>query len=473
MLSFLFEGQIFYSLASIYNFDATNTVFFGTAGMFAGLLLCGLFIRTQKAAHRLFLYSYLFFIAVSVVFFYPPSMLWKIGIIVASFLAGNCVAAWAFYLKGYTPQNERIKTAADMLILSNVLMTLLDMAAVHISPYAGLSLGMLMLLVAALLILRLPKEENASANVVMEMSENSSNGLPKLLIFLSLFIVIITINSGLMYRVVRPAFAHLENLTSWYWATPYIVALAVMRNLPQQTDRTYILYVAIAMIGFSFIGFMLLGRDNMSYFIINTLMLGACGVCDLFWWSILGEMLEYSKKPAKVMGVGLSANVLGVLLGGVIGNAIVSANIHNLTPSVLALIVVFITLILLPPLHRELSSLLTCHAYLTVFSELPAQEQSIQIDRVARFGNLSERESQVATLLLQGLTYKSIADELVISENTVKYYVKNIYSKFGVQSRAELIFIVLNRKDNSPFEQSVKKRQYFNLHLQKVEVFCV
>jgi len=36
-----------------------------------------------------------------------------------------------------------------------------------------------------------------------------------------------------------------------------------------------------------------------------------------------------------------------------------------------------------------------------------------------------------ASLLLQRKTYKMIAGELFISENTVKYYVKNIYSKLG------------------------------------------
>ena len=48
-------------------------------------------------------------------------------------------------------------------------------------------------------------------------------------------------------------------------------------------------------------------------------MLGACGIFDLFWWSILGEMLELDNNPSKLLGIGLSANVLGVLLGGLIG----------------------------------------------------------------------------------------------------------------------------------------------------------
>jgi DNA-binding CsgD family transcriptional regulator len=250
-----------------------------------------------------------------------------------------------------------------------------------------------------------------------------------------------------MYQVVNPAFAHLEGLTSWYWAVPYIAALFVMRNLPRRMNRTYILYVAIAMIGLSFIGFMSLGRGSASYLAVNTLMLGACGVYDLFWWSILGEMLEFHKNPARILGIGLSANVLGVLLGGLIGNAITSSNIHSPNPTLLALVVVCVTLILLPPLHKHLFSLLKGHAYLSEFSGLSAQEQSGHLDQAARFGNLSERESQVASLLLQGKTYRTIAGELYISENTVKYYVKNIYSKFGIQSRAELIDIILKKED--------------------------
>ncbi len=64
-----------------------------------------------------------------------------------------------------------------------------------------------------------------------------------------------------------------------------------------------------------------------------------------------------------------------------------------------------------------------------------------------RFENLSERESQVASLLIQRKTYKMIAEELFISENTVKYYVKNIYSKYQVQSRAELIETIVKIDD--------------------------
>lgn len=442
MLAFLFEGQILSSLADYYGSPSPKEIVFGgTAAIFLGLLLGGTLIKSKRATKNLFLCSYFYFIAVSLFFFFSPSALWTIGVITGSLLAGGCVAAWGYYLKSSTPKKERIKTIADMLILSNLLMILLNLTAIYVSPLAGLALSIVMLVAAFLLAMKLPALDAASP-ATSEQNE-SVKSLARLLIFLCLFITIITINSGLMYHVLAPAYDHLKWLTSWYWAVPYIAALYAVRNLPKKINRTHILFVAIAMIGLSFIGFMTLGRSAASYLIVNTLMLGACGVYDLFWWSILGEMLDFHKNPAKILGFGLSANVLGVLLGGVSGSAITLADVQGHYPTLLALTVVCVTLALLPPLHKHLSSLLTDHAYLTAFSGT-ALEQDSGIDRTA-FEGLSRRESDVATRLLQGKTYRAIASELYISENTVKYFVKNIYSKLNIQSRAELIDIMLNK----------------------------
>ncbi len=53
--------------------------------------------------------------------------------------------------------------------------------------------------------------------------------------------------------------------------------------------------------------------------------------------------------------------------------------------------------------------------------------------------DLSERESEIAMLLLKGYPYKLIASRLYISESTVKSHVQNIYGKLGIHSRTELI----------------------------------
>jgi DNA-binding CsgD family transcriptional regulator len=246
--------------------------------------------------------------------------------------------------------------------------------------------------------------------------------------------------------VINPAFAHLEWLVSWYWAIPYIAALYIVRNLPAKTNRSYILYVAIALIGLSFIGFMMLDRSAVSYLIIDTLMLGAFGVCDLFWWSILGEMLDFHDNPAKILGIGLSANVLGVLIGGMLGSVITASDNKNINSSVLALVIVFTILIILPILHKQLSVLLKNHVFLTVLNEIAPPKQKQAIDNFTAIDQLTSRESEIAALLLKGRTYKMIADELYLSENTIKTHIKNIYSKFNIQSKTELVKLLLENE---------------------------
>lgn len=63
---------------------------------------------------------------------------------------------------------------------------------------------------------------------------------------------------------------------------------------------------------------------------------------------------------------------------------------------------------------------------------------------MAQFNQLSKREWEVAKLLLQGKSNKLIALALGISDRTVEFHLKNIYAKFQVSSRIELILKLVN-----------------------------
>ena len=58
---------------------------------------------------------------------------------------------------------------------------------------------------------------------------------------------------------------------------------------------------------------------------------------------------------------------------------------------------------------------------------------------------LTAREIDVALLIARGRSKTFIADELFISENTVRTHSKNVYTKLGIHSREELISLFENR----------------------------
>ena len=336
-----------------------------------------------------------------------------------------CGGGMGIFPQSLYSQKQRIKSCADVLIYSNLIMIAVNLVAKNQSPFIGLGLSILCLVIGLVFIWMLPVGSENESNKMLK--DNTRGDIEKPLLLLCLFIFIITINSGLMYQVINPAFDHLTGLVSWYWAVPYIVALAIMRNLPTGVKRSRILYVGMIMIVGAFISFMLLGRSTSDYLIVDTMMLGACGIFDLFWWSILGEMLDYTDNPAKIFGIGLSANVFGVLCGGVLGMAVTSIGLPSAEVAVIALTVVCVTLVMLPPLNHQLVLLLKSHVYLTVYDNMSHSQQTNIIQQIKILDPLTVREQEVLQLILSGKSNREIAEALFISESTVKTHARNIF----------------------------------------------
>lgn len=444
LLSFLFEGQVMYSLIDEFGAQTNQYILFAIISHFFGLFTAGFYVKTQRIAKYLMIGAMAVCLIFTIPFFFKPSVLWFGGLIFAGYISGCAVASWGFFLKMFTPKNERIKSCADVLIFSNLIMIAINVVAGNGFPFIGLALSMLCLIIGAVLIWLLPVGPVPAA--IQDDANKLPGRLKRPMLVLFLFVAVITVNSGLMYQVINPAFEHLTGLVSWYWAVPYIVALAFIRNLPLKNKRPMLLYVGMGMIMSAFIAFMLLERNAADYIIVDTLMLGACGIFDLFWWSILGEMLDYTERPAKVFGIGLSANVFGVLCGGSIGMLMTSANFSEAEITVLALSIVCVTLVILPLLNRQLIMLLKSHAYLAAYDRMDERQQETIIRHTKMLDPLTEREQEVLQFILTGKSNKDIAAALFVTESTVKTHAHNIFSKYDVASRAELISTLLKNQ---------------------------
>lgn len=80
---------------------------------------------------------------------------------------------------------------------------------------------------------------------------------------------------------------------------------------------------------------------------------------------------------------------------------------------------------------------------------LPSRDMiSIRCEKAAVDYNLSEREREVLELLMRGRDVPAIARIASISQNTVRYHMKNLYRIFDVHSKQDLIDIVEGHSPN-------------------------
>lgn len=70
---------------------------------------------------------------------------------------------------------------------------------------------------------------------------------------------------------------------------------------------------------------------------------------------------------------------------------------------------------------------------------------------------LSKREQEVASLVADGLTNREVADELRLSEFTVKNYIFKIFEKLGISTRVELVLYTLGQSQNGSSRYSASR----------------
>ena len=82
------------------------------------------------------------------------------------------------------------------------------------------------------------------------------------------------------------------------------------------------------------------------------------------------------------------------------------------------------------------------HAVSIAFAD-PERAPEPSADLLARLYGFTAREAGVAALLLQGLSPKEAADELAMTENTVRTHIRHLFDKTGVERLADLVRLLM------------------------------
>jgi DNA-binding NarL/FixJ family response regulator len=106
---------------------------------------------------------------------------------------------------------------------------------------------------------------------------------------------------------------------------------------------------------------------------------------------------------------------------------------------------VFVTFLIVPFMSSRIENDLVERSRSS--RDTPALEVSaLPLEQEMKGKNLTNRQIEIVTLMLQGRGNREIAELLRISENTLKVHARSIYAKMGVANKRELMHLALTAK---------------------------
>ncbi len=247
---------------------------------------------------------------------------------------------------------------------------------------------------------------------------------------LIILLVLFYAGGGLMYSL---SYGDILASEDNYFDLGFIFYLLTVIPAGSMADKKGRLYLINFGLSFSGIGFLLLLLSDNS--LLQSLSLGllqsAFAVMDLYIFLTLIDWSNFFRSK-KIIGIGLAINVIAVFISSwpFLGNQVDSLIANNYIP---LLGIVFIMLII--PILIFLKD---------TFPLYPKQTNNIKQGReeIYQEFSLTEREQEVANLLLAGYKTKEITDKLCISYNTLKTHLKNLYKKTESNGQTDFILLI-------------------------------
>lgn len=167
-------------------------------------------------------------------------------------------------------------------------------------------------------------------------------------------------------------------------------------------------------------------------------------------WKLLTRFVQYQIYPIASLFIGLNGLTAWILRGKVENKEIKNEMTMIARNFSVTIPLSLIDMIFLKESHIRLSFLALTPFFLHVFFHLsryyylnyetyPSEQELIP--NMVKLG-LTEREREIALLIIKGINYSDIGEELFISVNTVKTHSKNIYRKTGVSNRTQLNYML-------------------------------
>ena len=211
----------------------------------------------------------------------------------------------------------------------------------------------------------------------------------------------------------------------------YAIGL-ILAGIVGDRSRKYGAVSCLAALAFPFAMIALSGEVGIS---IVLWIIGYClfGFLAVFRVVLFSDIARTKENLLYIAGFGLMFGRIGDAAGNLTGIILNNKLIPLVIVSSICFAVTFIVFFLL---YNKL--------YMPVPRALPTQEE--RLNAFIQKYELSLRENEVLNLIIKGDSNGEISEKLFISENTVKFHVRNILKKTRCSNRTELI-TTLNRSE--------------------------
>ncbi len=435
LLGFLFNPTLFQFVHPVFELQTLSIL--TVSAHIVGYVFFIFFINNPYKAKLFILFCTSMLVLNALFIFFLESPIVIVPYLFSSFLSSGFMVSIAYYLKETITKKHRYFMMAIILVVSNLGLFAIEELVLFMSEWVAILFAYLLLIVSWISSFYL-NPISLKIDVLFYHTKKLHEHTKRDLLLLSTLILIITINGGLMYQVIVPSYFELGNIVSHVWLWPYMFGVVLFLYLVKKVAKMTILMFTVAMLGLSFVGYLVLSINLLSFFIVIFLLMLSLGSLDLFWWGTLSGMLDETPYPGFVFGGGLLANVLGVSIGMLLSFFIVDHDNASVLVVSIALTSIFIVLGLVPFLNNLLSNKSRLQ---TIFTEPNNNSFSKDPILISIINTLTDREFEVTMKLLQGKTYKMIGEEMHLSVNTIKFHIKAIFEKFEVTSRFDLLLL--------------------------------
>ncbi len=242
--------------------------------------------------------------------------------------------------------------------------------------------------------------------------------LPLLMALWGIYLV-----GGLMYGVLAPG---LGSVGQRVGVLPYLAVLPLSAVAVASLGTVWLGRVGPALVGLGFAASALLsgaGRDVM----VMVTVVGAYALVDVFFWTVLGEQGHPRMAYALGLGIMVMAIFTGMMLDGPVAELAQGREDAAALVAAMALLVAMAAF----PLWQGTPALVLSG---TDGEDLASPD----------LAPLSQREMEVLQLVARGLSNKEVAQELRLSQATVRKHLERIYRKLRVSGRAAAVARVLD-----------------------------